>query len=182
MLQFNSEFCKFLKPPDTHKNTKHWLFRPRINNTGNIPNELNEKKRREERMKSGMETWRARSHWTPCLITRCLRVSRDQSRSEGIPYLPPRIPKCKLPAHQGLDIFWAKKKIHTRSTAPGCYASKHMFRQISFPLKRLCPPLNPQASHTTEARLSPLWAQCWKAAKLNIKKKATLGIPWRSSG
>lgn len=30
--------------------------------------------------------------------------------SRNIPYLPPCIPKCKLSAHQSLDIFWATKK------------------------------------------------------------------------
>lgn len=50
-----------------------------------------------------------RSHRASWRRTGC-RASRGENCSQGIPYLPPRIPKRKLPAHQSLDIFWARKK------------------------------------------------------------------------
>ena len=41
------------------------------------------------------------------------KLVSEHKCSHNIPYLPPCIPKCKLSAHQSLDIFWAAKQNNT---------------------------------------------------------------------
>lgn len=80
-----------------------------FNSLGNTLNGLKGKKWVGEKEESSMKTWRVLVSSNIVTLKTCWPQS-EQNCSQGSPYLPPCIPKCKLPAHQSLDIFWARKK------------------------------------------------------------------------
>lgn len=125
------------------------------------------------------------SHQTSCLTQYAgLRVSRDQNCSHGVPYLPPCIPQCKLPAHQSLDIFWArKKKKHTWSIAPGYYAVSIGLGKFLF--LRILLRISPTRKHIWPSHCRSHSEFLHSGTKINseeqknfsIKKKVTMNRP-----
>jgi hypothetical protein len=62
---------------------------------------------------NGLKVWKQVGEKSPGLIIHHETDNKLISKrncNHSIPYLPPCISKCKLPAHQSLDIFWARKK------------------------------------------------------------------------